>query len=116
QPAAGGNHLTALRGDQPERLVLGGAEVRLAPGGEDLRNGHAFPGLYHVVRLDEAAPQPPGEYAADRGLARPHEAHQDHVVPHGLTDRSTSGRLRRAGRQRWTVVMAGVRRWAQSDA
>src|SRR5712692_4747142 len=89
QPATRGNDIAPLEGEKPYRLVLEGPEVRLALRGEDLGDGAPLLGRDHVVGLDEAAPEPPGEEPPDRRLACSHESHEDNVVGHITGHRNT---------------------------
>src|SRR6266850_7224822 len=89
QPAPRGNDIASLEGEKPHRFVLEGAEVRLALRGEDLGDGAPLLGGDHVVGLDEATPEPPGQEPADRRLARSHESHEDNVVTHATGHRNT---------------------------
>src|SRR4030095_991708 len=61
QPAAGGDHVARLDREKPDRLLPEGPKAGLAALGEDLGNRSAFAGGDHVVGLDEAAAQTPGQ-------------------------------------------------------
>src|SRR5712692_623343 len=107
QPATRGNDIAPLEGEKPHRLILEGPEVRLALRGEDLGNGAPLLGGDHVVGLDEAAPEPLGQDAPDRRLARSHESHENHIVIHVTGHRITGSRRYP---YRCTVTAAGARR------
>ena len=76
--AAGRQHLRAAFQQARDHARLAGAEIRLAVGGEDFRDGHAG-GLFDLdVGIDERNAEPGGQPAADRRLARAHHADQHH--------------------------------------
>ena len=76
--AAGGQHLRAALQEPRDHARLAGAEIRLAVGGEDFRDGHAG-GFFDLdVGIDERNAEPAGKPAADRRLARAHHADQHH--------------------------------------
>src|SRR5713101_4837896 len=107
QPATRGNDIAPLEGEKPHRLILESPEVRLALRGEDLGDGAPLLGGDHVVGLEEAAPEPLGQDAPDRRLARSHETHKDHIVIH-VTGHRIIGSRRYP--YRCTVAAAGARR------
>ena len=75
--AAGREHLLALVEQASDHLAFAVAEIGLAEALEDLRDGHARPGLDLGVGIDERQAQPLGEPASDRRLPSPHHADED---------------------------------------
>ena len=79
--AAGRQHLRAAVEQARDHARFAGAEIRLAIGGEDLRDGHAGSRLDLGVRIDEADAEPLRQPPADRGLARSHHADEHDRAP-----------------------------------
>ncbi len=79
---------SAAQGDDPARLGqqmgqvtdLRGAKCLLSVQGEDLRNGKSEPGLDAGIEIGKLPPQPLGEQAACRALARAHEAGEHNAL------------------------------------
>ena len=94
--AAGRQHLRAAVEQARDHARLAGAEVGLAIGGEDFRDGHAGRRLDLGVGIDEGDAEALRQPAADRGLARPHHADEHDRTP--PERREQRGLLRRDSR------------------
>ncbi len=98
--AAGRQHLRAALQQPRDHARLAGAEIGLAVGGEDFRDGHAG-GLFDLgVGIDERNAEPGRQPAADRRLARAHHADQH--------DRAAAQRRAERGVRLRSGALAGV--------
>ena len=79
--AAGRQHLRAAVEQARDHALLAGAEIGLAIGGENLRDGHPGGRLDLGVGIDEGKAEPLRQPPADRGLARPHHADEHDRAP-----------------------------------
>jgi hypothetical protein len=76
-PAAGGQDARRAAQEAADHLGLAGAEEGLAVAFEDLGDGAVGGADDFLVGILEGDAQLPGQRGADRGLARPHHAHQN---------------------------------------